>query len=112
MGPNYDEGIKHKQGILMILLASLSLFAFIIGLAGYQANFIQLGLDQLFEAPSQYLGLFIHYAIWAFQAGSLPFIPIVFLTECSHDAVTKNVLALCCIILYALSMGVLLLIGW
>ena len=47
---------------------------FVIGLAGYQANFIQLGLDQLFEAPSQYLGLFIHYATWAFHTGSIPLI--------------------------------------
>ena len=62
----------HDQGILVIILASLSLLAFIIGLVGYQANVIQLGLDQLFEAPSQYLGLFIHYATWIFHIGSLP----------------------------------------
>ena len=47
---------------MIVILAIISLLAFIIGLAGYQANFIQLGLDQLFEAPSQYPVLFIHYA--------------------------------------------------
>ena len=57
--------LRHNQGILVAILTFLILLAFIIGLAGYQANFIQLGLDQLFEAPSQYLGLFIHYALWA-----------------------------------------------
>ena len=30
------------------------------GLAGYQANITQLGLDQLFEFPNEYSGLFAH----------------------------------------------------
>ena len=42
------------------------LFIF-IGLAGYQANFIQLGLDQLITAPSEDLALFIHRALWAYS---------------------------------------------
>ena len=67
----------HDQGILMSILACLSLLLFIIGLVGYQANIIQLGLDQLFEAPSQYLGLFIHYATWIFHSGALPWITII-----------------------------------
>ena len=41
-----------------LLLIPFLLFA--IGQSGYQANFIQFGLDQLLEAPSEYLGLFIH----------------------------------------------------
>ena len=69
--PNFDHPLSSTQGILVIVLVFLTLLSFIIGLAGYQANFIQLGLDQLFEAPSQYLGLFVHYAVWAFQIGSL-----------------------------------------
>ena len=60
---NFDHPLNNNRGILVVILTFLSLFAFIIGQAGYLANFIQLGLDQLFEAPSQYLGLFIHYAI-------------------------------------------------
>ena len=52
--------VEHNLGItcIIVILAIISLLAFIIGLAGYQANFIQLGLDQLFEAPSQYLVFF------------------------------------------------------
>ena len=80
--PNVTQ-LAHTQGILCIILMSLSLVTFIVGLAGYQANFIQLGLDQLFEAPSQYLGLFIHYAVLAFQAGSLSFAVIAYLVVCS-----------------------------
>ena len=45
---------------------------------------IQLGLDQLFEAPSQYLGLFIHYATWLFHIGSIPFTVVIPLLLCSN----------------------------
>ena len=40
-------------------------FFIIIGYAGFQANFIQLRLDQLLEAPSTKLSIFVHWVIWA-----------------------------------------------
>ena len=50
--------IRYNRGILVVILRFLSLYTFLIVLAaGYQAIFIQLGLDQLFEAQSQYLGV-------------------------------------------------------
>ncbi len=103
----------HNQGVLItvVLFAFLILFSFIIGLAGYQANFIQLGLDQLFEAPNQYLGLFIHYATWAFQSGALSFIPVFYLLLCSRIDVLNKILGLSFIIMYVLSIAVLLLIS-
>ena len=33
----------------------------VTGLSGYQANIVQLGLDQLLDSPSEYLGLFVHW---------------------------------------------------
>ena len=74
MKHHHVYSFTHNQGIFVVILASLSLLVFIIGLVGYQANVIQLGLDQLFEAPSQYLGLFIHYSTWIFRIGSLPLV--------------------------------------
>ena len=103
-------GITHDQGILVIILGMLSLFAFIIGLAGYQANFIQLGLDQLFEAPSQYLGLFVHYAIWAFRLGSVHFLINYFLVICVNRKVKVALAAMQVLII--LSMIILLLISY
>ena len=100
-----------KLSYVFIVIAFLLLFAFIIGLAGYQANFIQLGLDQLFEAPSRYLVLFIHYAIWAFQSGSLPFISLFFLILCSHHGSRRKILVLATTVLFNILMIVLLLIG-
>ena len=76
--------IHHEvEGFLILILAIISLIAFIIGLAGYQANMIQLGLDQLFEAPSQYLSLFILYAEWTFKLGPLPLIVFIPLLLCN-----------------------------
>ena len=69
----YDYSpILHPEGIIVCILILTSLVAFVIGLAGYQSNIVQLGLDQLFEAPSQYLSLFPLYSIWAFNLGSIP----------------------------------------
>ena len=114
--PPFNHLLNSNQGILVVVLGFLSLLSFMIGLAGYHANFIQLGLDQLFEAPSQYLGLFIHYAIWAFRSGSLIVATIIVaylsLKLCSHDSALKHVLALSSIISYVTSMVVLLLIGY
>ena len=56
--------------ILFGLLVSLSLILIITSLACYQANIIQLGLDQLLEAPSEKLGLFIHWLMWSYTLGS------------------------------------------
>ena len=108
-----DQALKYYKvpSVAIGVLLFLSLLAFIIGLAGYQANFIQLGLDQLFEAPSRYLILFIHYAIWAFQSGSVSFIIISFLILCSHHASSRRTLALAATVLFNILMIVLLLVG-
>ena len=98
----------------IVILGFFSLITFIIGLAGYQANFIQLGLDQLFEAPSRYLVLFIHYTIWAFQSGSVSFRIFYFLIIiilCSHHGSNQKTLALATTILINTLIIVLLLIG-
>ena len=82
--------LAHNQRILVIILDLISLFTFIVGLAGYQANFIQLGLDQLFEAPSPCLSLFIHYATWAFSLGSLYFLMTAYFLVCSTVSKSMN----------------------
>ena len=39
----------------------------VIGIAGFGANFIQFGLDQLLEAPSHHQALFVHWAKWSYD---------------------------------------------
>ena len=43
------------------VLFSFGLLLVIVGIAGYGANFIQFGLDQLLDAPSQHQALFVHW---------------------------------------------------
>ena len=66
-------------------LSSLGLLLLIPGLSGYQANFIQLGLDQLLEAPCEYLGLFVHWVEWFSQLGNSLIKPVFYLlSKCSN----------------------------
>jgi peptide/histidine transporter 3/4 len=91
----------------MIVLLLISLLCFFIGLVGYQANYIQFGLDQLFEAPHHFLGLFIHYASWSFHLGAIP-LAVFPLIWCNHsryavqlvlDSVTAIVMVMMIILL-------------
>ena len=43
----------------------------VIGIAGFGANFIQFGLDQLLEAPSHHQALFVHWAKWCYDLVSV-----------------------------------------
>ena len=49
----------------------LSVVLFAVGLGFYRANFVQFGLDQLLEAPSKSLALFIHWGMWDERLGML-----------------------------------------
>ena len=71
---------------LLALIGITAFLLFAIGLSGFQANFIQLGLDQLHEAPSEYLGLFVHWAIWA---GSIT-TPIIHLIFAAYACTAQN----------------------
>ena len=78
--------------ILGLILGVLSLPCVLLGLAAYQANFIQFGLDQLIEAPNRCLGLFIHYTMLAFHMGSLP-LALFFILWCNKPRlVTQQVI--------------------
>ena len=79
-----DHGLEpqYEESIAVIILLFFALALFIIALVGFQANYIQLGLDQLFEAPNDYLGLFIHYATWVFICSSMLDIPLLNLADC------------------------------
>ena len=77
-----NNHLSHSDGILGLVLFILAIFLFVIGIAGYQANYIQLGLDQLLEAPSEYLGLFCHWAIWSFDLTSIVIIALASSLQC------------------------------
>lgn len=49
------------------------LVCIVLGVAGYGANYIQFGLDQLFDAPSYHQTLFVHWAVWSYEVSSILF---------------------------------------
>ena len=64
-----------------------------MGLSGFQANYIQLGLDQLLDAHSDYLGLFIYWLGWIMGLGSLLITPVFLaLGNCDHLKKLKHAL--------------------
>ena len=62
---------NHFATPLNSAFAIIFLIVFVVGFAGYQANFIPFGLDQLLEAPSVSLALFIHWITWADSLGKV-----------------------------------------
>ena len=90
---------------LLILVVVMAFLMFIIGQAGFQANFIQLGLDQLHEASSEYLGLFVHWAIWAGNIAT-PFLHLIFAAyACTQsDRLLYGVFSLPCLLFILLSL--------
>ena len=70
--------LKYSVSVGICVLFSVILT--IVGLSCYQANVIQLGLDQLLEAPSEKLGLFLHWLMWSYTLGEfLTLLSIVFI---------------------------------
>ena len=91
---NMSYLFSNAPGVIVFILLIILFLLFVVGLSGYQANYIQLGLDQLFEAPSRYLSLFIHYAILAFHISEVPMMFVNFFTphfiKCHHINIGKN----------------------
>ena len=66
----------------MGLFVAVALILIILSLACYQANVFQLGLDQLFEAPSEKLGLFVHWLMWTYTLGNFIALMSLLLLPC------------------------------
>jgi peptide/histidine transporter 3/4 len=71
----FSNAIRADQATVVYGLKELAaplLIGFLltfIGFSGYQSNYIQLGLDQLQDAPSHSLGLFVHAVVWFLTIG-------------------------------------------
>ena len=104
--------ILRPEGIIACILILLSLTAFILGLAGYQSSVIQLGFDQLLDAPSRYISLFILYTVWAFNLGSIILTTAVPFLLCGKpiSSIARGILVVHPSII-AIILGILLMIG-
>ena len=94
------------------LTAGIGTLFLITGLSGYQANIIQLGLDQLLDVPSEYLGLFLHWLELFAQIGfffpRLIFVPY----NVCHDNHKVFTIVLTLPFIFVLSLIFLLFLGY
>ena len=74
----------------------------IVGLASYQANIIQFGLDQLFEAPNDSLGVFVHWLMWSEAVGSTLILSLFSFLPCymSHNSMIYSLASLPLVFLF------------
>jgi peptide/histidine transporter 3/4 len=98
------------EGILVLILIISAAILFAVGVIGYMANFIQFGLDQLMEAPSQYLGLFAHYVTWA-SCISYLLVSVVTDTLLYHSSQYQKIVLLTTPFLLATAASILLFVG-
>lgn len=97
-------GSWHDKNIIRIVLCTLAFIAINIGLAGFQANAIPFGTDQLHSASAEELSSFVHWFYWTeyFGLGLVTY----FLT--CVDILGSNVLVQALIVLVSLSLALLL----
>ena len=97
-----------KEFGFVILLGFVLTFT---GFSGYQSNYIQLGLDQLQDAPSYSLGLFVHTVEWFMIIGMMLVQLIVSWCTCSYEKHIQRLL-ISLPFLFVLMLLVLILVGW
>ena len=92
----------------IVLVASFLLL--VMGYSLFSSNILQFGMDQLIEKPSEKVGVFAHWQMWAFNlASSLPIV-LFALNYCDSNELGKifhkfiYALPLCFVILFTMSL--------
>ena len=80
--------------IVVYTFAGFALLIATIGIAGYGANFIQFGLDQLLEAPNQQQALFVHWANWCYDLLSVVVVGFAAYIQCSKPTLDTSTLSI------------------
>ena len=65
-----DSGLLDAIKVPFIVLGSIFGLMMAVGLAGFKANVVQFGADQLLEAPGEELSFFIHWYVWSEYVGN------------------------------------------
>ena len=65
----YELSNSIETATLVALVSSILIF--LIGLGGFQSNAVQFGLDQLPDASSEELSLFLHWFVWTEYVGEM-----------------------------------------
>ena len=102
------EGIE----VPFIVLGSIFGLVMAVGLAGFKANVVQFGTDQMLDAPGEELSFFIHWFVWADYVGHMVSEISFTFYSCSPTVVIGMIafmpciisLGLVCILCYSCSM--------
>ena len=84
--------------LVFITVGISFLFIAAVGIAGYSANIIQFGLDQLLDAPSHHQALFVHWIKWCYDFMS-SFIVLLFVVYYVCDVIPLGILPFMAIVL-------------
>ena len=108
--------LNNLSSFWRIFLGSASMFCLlitIIGIAGYGANFIQFGLDQLLDTPSHHQALFVHWAKWCYDLMSVIVVFLYTYLEvcCDIDVALQFTSLSTSVFLLELVLSLLLIIG-
>jgi peptide/histidine transporter 3/4 len=114
----YFSNVIESHGIKIIsgqpefyVVISLGFVLIFVGLSGYRSNYIQLGLDQLQDAPSYSLGLFIHAVEWFMIIGRTLLLLVVSWSTCKFEMPVIRLLVSLPLLL-VLMLLVLMVVGW
>ena len=105
---------SQQHGVVLFSIVAISgIVATTVGFAGYEANFIQFGIDQLADAPSEYLGLFVHWVEWFTMIGTT-FAQIMFslLRHCRTNHVIDNTITSLPLLFLILLAAMLIFTHW
>lgn len=100
------RGLKEFAAVLIV-----GYLLTLVGISGYQSNYIQLGLDQLQDAPSYSLGLFVHSVEWFMILGMMLFQLVLSWCTCIYDQTIMNI-TISMPFLFVLMLLLLLIFGW
>ena len=83
-----DKSIRTDLNLVRNILLGLCFITVIPGLAGFYSNMTQLSLNQLQDAPSHTLGIFLHWCVWVDLLGECVESIIFFLlsSNCLNDS--------------------------
>ena len=114
-GMLYLSPVGNTSKLVQFTIWLSCLITAIIGVAGYSANFIQFGLDQLLDAPSHQQALFVHWAKWCYDLMSIVIILLgIMCHACDVIAQSFNTLLeiiVSTVILLELMLTILLIVG-
>jgi len=77
-------GLLEKCERAQLCLAIITVVLLSLGFAGFQSNAVQFGLDQLSDAPSEKLSLFLHWFVWTQSVGEIVAIMLGAYTVCNN----------------------------